>query len=223
MCCRYYMEESPELRPFVEAARRSSILPKMVEKLARSLVTEGEVRPTDIVPVLARNRHDQDAVYPMIWGFTRENAPALFNARSETAHHKPFFKNCWERRRCIVPASWYYEWEHLTDQSGKKKTGDRYLIQPKDSRLTLLAGLYRIEEDGFPHFVVLTREPSEAIAFIHDRMPVILPETSAEKWIHDMPEKGWTESHALTDMIYEKNSAGEAARTSCLWYDTGSR
>ena len=216
MCCRYFMEESPELRPFVEAAQRSSILPKMREKLTRPLITEGEVRPTDIVPVMARTRHDRDAVYPMIWGFTREKASPLFNARSETADQKPFFKECWERRRCIVPASWYYEWEHLADQSGKKKTGDRYLIQPKDSSLTLFAGLYRIEEDGFPHFVVLTREPSKSIAFIHDRMPVILPETSVWKWIHDTPEKGWTESHALTDVIYEKNSTEYQPRLSFL-------
>ena len=206
MCCRYFMEESPELRPFVEAAQRLSILDKMREKLGRPLITEGEVRPTNIVPVVARDRYDRDAVYPMVWGFTRENASPLFNARSETADQKPTFKESWERRRCIVPASWYYEWEHLTDPAGQKKTGDRYLIQPKDSSLTLLAGIYRIEKDGFPHFVVLTREPSEEIRFIHDRMPVIFPKTAVHEWIHEPPKKGRVETKALTDMVYEKNS-----------------
>ena len=53
MCCRYYMEMSPELRPIVEEMNRSPLAGRMRDRLARPLTAEGEVRPTDIVPVIA--------------------------------------------------------------------------------------------------------------------------------------------------------------------------
>ena len=57
-----------------------------------------------------------------------------------------------------------------------------YAIMPKGGELTWLCWLYR-PEDSFPHFVILTREPGESIAFIHDRMPFILPESKVDTWI----------------------------------------
>lgn len=57
----------------------------------------------------------------------------------------------------------------------KKDLGKKYAIMPKGQELTWLCGLYRLE-NNYPHFVLLTREPGEDIAFIHDRMPLILPE-----------------------------------------------
>ncbi len=180
MCCRYYMEMSPELRPIIEEANRSTLKDRIVNKLGSPLVIEGEVRPTNIVPVIAPNRSGARAVFPMVWGFIlpRSSSP-MVNARVETASTKPTFKESWERRRCIIPASYYFEWEHLINATtGKAKTGDKYMIQPKGSEITWLAGLYRIEERSgiqVPVFTVLTREPSEEIRFIHDRMPVILP------------------------------------------------
>ncbi len=70
--------------------------------------------------------------------------------------------------------------------------------------MTWLCGLYRIEE-GLPVFVVLTREPGESIRFIHDRMPLILPEHLIDAWI--MPDGRPEEllSQTLTDMVFEKS------------------
>lgn len=190
MCCRYYMETSPELRPYIEAANRSSLKDRLVSKLARPLVTEGEVRPTDLVPVIAPSSKSQEpTVFPMVWGFTiPRRQTSLFNARVESATEKPTFKESWEKRRCIVPASWYYEWEHLINAStGKSKTGDKYMIQAKGSNVIYLAGLYRLEEIAgiqVPVFTILTREPSDEIRFIHDRMPVMLPKEYIREWVN---------------------------------------
>jgi len=209
MCCRYYMEMSPELRPIIEKANRSALKARIVDKLGRPLITEDEVRPTNIVPVIAPNRYGARTVFPMVWGFTlpRSSSP-MVNARVETASTKPTFKESWERRRCIVPASYYFEWEHLINApTGKAKTGDKYMIQPKGSAVTWLAELYRIEDISgihVPVFTILTREPSEEIRFIHDRMPVILPREAVEKWIKPDSKANEIIKEAMTDMVFEK-------------------
>jgi len=209
MCCRYYMEMSPELRPIIEEANRSALKERIVNKLGRPMVTEGEVRPTNIVPVIAANRAGARTVFPMVWGFTlpRSSSP-MVNARMETASTKPTFKESWERRHCIVLASYYFEWEHLINAAtGNAKTGDKYMIQPKGSAVTWLAGLYRIEDISgiqVPVFTVLTREPSEEIRFIHDRMPVILPGVDIEKWINPDSKPDEIIKDAITNMVFEK-------------------
>lgn len=205
MCCRYYMELSPELRPYVEAAERSPLTEKLVARLARPLITEGEVRPTNLVPVVVPSRSQKAAVYPMVWGFTGPTSP-LVNARSETANVKPTFRESWQKRRCAIPASWYYEWEHFTSADGRKKTGEKYMIQPKGAKLMFLAGLYRLEErDGLtvPVFTVLTKEPTEGLRRIHDRMPVILPPSAVGKWIELRARAEDCMQLALSDMIAE--------------------
>ena len=127
------------------------------------------------------------------------------NARAETAASKPTFREAWEKHRCIVPASWYFEWEHFTDNTGKKRTGSKYLIQPKGSTMTWLCGLYKIE-NGLPVFVVLTREPGEDIRFIHNRMPLIMPGDYVNEWIQPETRPEVLLDKALTEMVYEKVS-----------------
>ena len=118
MCCRYWMEESPELKPFVDAAKRSSLTERMENTLTRSLKTSGEIRPTDICVAVASDRNGKRSVFPMVWGFTVQQS-SLFNARIESADQKPLWKEAFERRRCIIPASWYYEWQHLKGADGR--------------------------------------------------------------------------------------------------------
>ena len=140
----------------------------------------------------------------MKWGYTGYTGKGLLmNARSETAAEKPTFREDWARHRCIVPASWYFEWEHLPGKNGRKQTGDKYRIRPKDASMTWLCGLYRIE-NGLPVFVVLTREPGESIRFIHDRMPLIMPEDLTGEWIRPAARPEDLLPHALTDMRFER-------------------
>ena len=199
MCCRYWVDESPELRSIVEEMNRSPLLGRWPENA--SIRTYGEMRPTDVVPVIAPNRHGERAVFPMRWGFAGKTL--LLNARVETAASKPTFREAWEKHRCIVPAAWYFEWEHLILANGKKRTGDKYRIRPENSPVTWLCGLYRIE-DRLPVFVVLTREPGEGIRFIHDRMPLILPGERVNDWIRPDAKPEDLLPEALTDMAYEK-------------------
>jgi len=206
MCCRYYMEMSPRLRPIVEAAQRSGLYRSSIEKLARPLTTDGEIFPDALVPVLASGRSGRKAVFPMLWGYHVPGiSRVIVNARVETAAEKPIFRESWAAHRCAVPASWYYEWQHILSPSGKTRTGDKFAIMPRDCDLTWLCGLYR-QEDGYPHFVVLTREPAESVIPIHDRMPFILPEEKVAHWIDPKYNPHMLLSFAMTDIVLEKDS-----------------
>ena len=199
MCCRYWADESPEIREIVEEMNKSPFVDRWQQ--TTGITTYGEVRPTNVVPVIASNRAGARAVFPMKWGFTGRTL--LMNARTETAPVKPTFKEAWASHRCIIPASWYYEWEHLTGNDGRKRTGAKYLIQPKGSDMTWLCGLYRIE-NGLPVFVILTREPGDEIRFIHDRMPLIMPGDYVNDWIKPDVKPEELLDAALTNMVYEK-------------------
>lgn len=203
MCTRYALEyDLPELHDIIKSASRSVLASRFLDSHGRPIVTDGEVRPTDIVPVIAPNSKGHKSVYPMQWGFlTRDNKRTLFNARTETAGQKPTFRDSWKSMRCIIPASHYYEWQHYKSPEGTVKTGDKFAIQPTDCTVTWLCGLYRIE-NGYPVFVVLTREPTVELAEIHDRMPLMLPENKIDEWIDPASNPEDLLPYALTDMIY---------------------
>ena len=207
MCTRYYIDNYREdFRELFEEVKRSALTDRFMKKLARPVTYSGEVRPTDVVPVIAPDHNGNRAVFPMKWGFTLPGSKQpLVNARVETASSKPTFKDSWLRHRCIIPASWYFEWKHYKTIDGKTKTGDKYLIQPKDSSITWLCGLYRIE-DELPVFTVLTKAPSEELSQIHDRMPLMLPSDLINDWINPSSKPDDLLSNALTEMVIEKAS-----------------
>ena len=199
MCCRYWTDDSPELREIVEEMNRSPLLERWPE--GAKVVVRGEARPTDVVPVIASNRAGNRAVFPMRWGFSGK--PLLVNARTETAAVKPVFRDAWRARRCVVPASRYFEWEHTATAGGRKRVGDKYGIRPASGDLAWLCGLYRLEA-GLPAFVILTREPGAGIRFLHDRMPLILPGACVNAWIDPQGKPEALLDAAVTDMAFEK-------------------
>ena len=212
MCCRYYiLPKAVEWDPIREEAEHARVMRRFLETGAE-LVCAGEARPTDVVPVLATDREGGKSVFPMRWGFRLEGAKPtlLINARAETAAQKPTFREAWADHRCAVPASGYYEWKQATSvgavigrppegeapemqnakckvqndgtEAGKRSASIKYAISDPDTPIIWLCGLYRIE-NGLPVFVILTREPGEKLAEIHDRMPLILPAEAARAWV----------------------------------------
>lgn len=165
MCGRYWIQPEDD-----------EVLAVVIDTLNRRgvAVKQGEVCPTDIAPVIANNRSMKPVPFGMKWGFARENGSPIINARSETADEKPMFRDSFRTRRCLIPASCYFEWAR--EQSGKPK----YAIGR--GKPIYMAGLYRLENER-PSFVVLTKACAPSIAFIHPRMPVILPDTAADAWL----------------------------------------
>lgn len=205
MCCRFYIKENdPDFIPILDGAEKSGLFPRVQKAHPAPLVRAGEVRPTNVAAVLAMDKQQKPALFPMIWGFTTLGRKVpIINARSESAAEKPLFLEAWEKHRCIIPASWYFEWQHLPSEDGRSTIKTKYAIQPKDGNITYLCGLYRIE-NGLPVFVILTKEAGEDVAHIHDRMPLILPKKTIRYWIN--PEIKPTEllPYAVSDYISEK-------------------
>lgn len=173
MCGRYFIadEDTAEelLQIIEEANRRYNGDP--------AIKTSGEIMPTDVVPVLANSPSLQPRAYAMRWGYTMPDGSPMFNSRSETAASKAMFKDGMAQRRCIIPASYYFEWE----KRGKDRV--KYAIAPEGSSMLYMAGIYR-KEDKQVACTILTREPAESIAFIHNRMPVILPAEAIRDWLN---------------------------------------
>lgn len=114
------------------------------------------------------------------WAHGRAVKPLVINARAETLAAKPAFKNLLPSRRCIVPATGFYEWKK--EARGKQP----YHFQIKGGGLFGFAGLWDSTgggEDPNYRFTILTTAPNELVAPVHNRMPVILPPDAEARWL----------------------------------------
>jgi putative SOS response-associated peptidase YedK len=106
----------------------------------------------------------------------------MINARSETAHEKPSFRAAFRRRRCLLLADGYYEWQKLAD--GKQP----WLFHRGDDQPFAMAGLWEQwkpadQSELICSATILTTSPNTLSAPIHDRMPVILDESAQQSWL----------------------------------------
>jgi putative SOS response-associated peptidase YedK len=112
----------------------------------------------------------------------------LINARSESILEKPSFKNAFKKRRCLIPADGYYEW----DKKGKEKKP--YRITLKNGELFSFAGIWETWTDKSKNqirtFSIITTEANELTKKLHDRMPCILNLEQKSDWLDiDLPEE----------------------------------
>ena len=106
----------------------------------------------------------------------------LFNARAESAAEKPAFRAAMRYRRCLFPASGFYEWRR-----GPGKTKQPYCVQPRGGGLVAFPGLWETwsDRDGgeIDTACILTTDANVLVAPIHDRMPVVIAPTDFERWL----------------------------------------
>ena len=116
------------------------------------------------------------------WASNPKIAYQLSNARSETVSQKPSFRSAFKQRRCLIPASAYYEWV-----SGNGKSKQPYCIRPRDGGLFAFAGLWERWNDpqGQPveTCTIVTTEANELMRPLHDRMPVVLDMAGEDVWL----------------------------------------
>ncbi len=188
MCGRFYVpadDSNDELQRIIYHLNRVKETP----------VKTGEVCPTDIAAVIANSRMMTPTPFAMKWGYALENHAPIINARCESAATKSLFQDGMQKRRCLIPASHYFEWERM----GKQKV--KNAIKPTASGTMYMAGIYRIS-NGIPEFTILTREPGECIRHIHDRMPVILPREATRDWLNPQYNALDVLQAAVTEMTF---------------------
>ncbi len=194
MCSKYELKTEFEKLP--------SVLKKDLPKgFAAKYAQQESIYPTD--PVIVLKNEGKVSTSLMLWGFVSEwskdpfatDRPRPFNARAETVGEKKLFRGSWKHKRCLLPASGFFERGHR--------------ISRKDSQPFWLAGIWNRwmcpEGSELETCCVLTTEPNALISPLHNRMPVIIPNGLEEEWI--APVKSHAELLALTPLLSGWSSA----------------
>ena len=178
MCGRYVLKRND-----LEA-----LMAQLGVKDPRDFVSRYNIAPTTVVPAIRFNPGTQarDAV-GLQWGlvpFWSKDATGgarLANARAEGIASKPSFREPFRKRRCLVPASGFYEWQTL----GKQKFP--WYFQLRDEGPIALAGLWEHwrspEGSVLETCSLITTTPNEVVSALHDRMPVILRGDAIDRWL----------------------------------------
>lgn len=155
---------------------------------APPLAPRYNIAPTQEVTIVRRSEAGARELVLVRWGlvpfWAKEAAIGnrLINARAESLAEKPAYRDSFRKRRCLVPATGFYEWKAI--EGGKQP----YLFRRSDHGVFALAGLWsrwNERETGAPleSCAIVTTEPNELAATVHDRMPVILPRDAWPLWL----------------------------------------
>ena len=145
------------------------------------------IAPTQDVPACRAGEDGERRLAMLRWGLVprwakdTKLAYRMINARGETVAEKPAFRDAFRHRRCLIPADGYYEW---------KKVGERKqpnFLYRRDERPFCFAGLWERWHKGGADPVescaIITTQANQLGAEIHDRMPVILPQSEFARWL----------------------------------------
>jgi putative SOS response-associated peptidase YedK len=162
------------------------------EVVAPDLGARFNVAPTDEVYAVAESSADGTrrlgtfrwGLIPF-WSKDAKSGAKMINARAESLLDKPAFKRSFEKRRCIVPADGFYEWQRV-DAKNKQP----WFIRRADGKPMAFAGLWESwrptkgsDEGRIRSCTIITGEPNELVATLHDRMPVMLPAEAWDAWL----------------------------------------
>ncbi|NJN87658.1 MAG: SOS response-associated peptidase [Leptolyngbyaceae cyanobacterium SL_7_1] len=149
------------------------------------------VAPTQAVAVVRADLQQERQLHWLQWGLVPswskdpKMGARMINARAETLAEKPSFRQAFRRRRCLIPADGFYEWH----RSGKAKQPYYFFLDAPAETPTLFAfaGLWEHWENGNGDVIesctIITTEPNETLQAFHDRMPVILPPSTYDRWL----------------------------------------
>jgi len=158
----------------------------------------GDATPGMILPGIVRRRNSagnsgaqgrgsagEIDVQDLFWGLKGGDGKLIINARAESAADKPMFSESIMRRRCLLPAAGFYEWD-------RDKT--RFVFKRTDGKPMYLAGFYDLSTNK-DSFVILTTTANKSMEPVHDRMPVMIDAVNAQDYL--------TDAAAALDMLKE--------------------
>jgi putative SOS response-associated peptidase YedK len=184
MCGRFLASKSPEEVSRWFATRNATPNSRASYNVAPS---------QDVLTVRFNPETQQRTLDALRWGLVPYWAKdikigySLINAKAETVAEKPAFREAFKYRRCLIAADGFYEWKKLDAKSKQP-----YAITMKDRSLFGFAGLWERWKDKASGEVIrsctiITTEPNEVCAPIHDRMPVIVDPADYGKWLGEEP------------------------------------
>lgn len=174
MCGRYYVDEGTA-KEIEKLIRQVDEKLKQDSMAAVKRISGKDIYPAQMAPVLAGKASSLYCGWQR-WGFPGfQGKQVIFNARCESAMEKPLFRESIRRDRIVIPAAWFYEWNHRKEKN---------TFYRKDTPVLFMAGCCRQYEDG-AHFVILTTGANASMKPVHDRMPLILEENEIAPWILD--------------------------------------
>ena len=193
-------------------------LPKVLKAdypigLKSKYATQNLIRPTD--PVLVIKNEGKIKTTFMYWGFISpwskdpfdKSKPRPFNARSETVEEKILFRGSWRHKRCLVPASGFFE--------------KGFRIRKKNYSTFWLGGIWSkwLSPEGaeLESCCILTTEPNALVKPLHKRMPVVIPDGIEEQWTENVKNAdelkclmpimmGWSPDDWLVEDLHESQS-----------------
>lgn len=179
MCGRYYMDiDDKEIKKIADEA----------ENIIYPEYKTGEIFPSNVAPILI---HGKEETRPILakWGFPKwDGKGIIINARMESVNERQMFKNLASTNRCIVPASYYFEWKN------EKTFKTKYMIKNPSSVL-YMAGLYSVvrhkdrqlslfdDNDTDIYYTIITKNAHPSLNYIHSRMPLIFDKIYVDDYL----------------------------------------
>lgn len=183
MCGRYDMNlRDDELERRFQARFRREALTASERDWLRP---RHNIAPSQYLPILLSENATSFVFglwgYKPEWAMKKTDVPSLINARAETVGSKPFFRKALRQRRCLIPATGFFEWK----KEGRRKLPFRCHLKSEEA--FAFAGIYSTlrDEEGTERaaYAIITTEANELVARVHNRMPVILRQESERDWL----------------------------------------
>lgn len=216
MCGRYIYDRDPNFEPNYLGAPSGYAVGEYLRSLGPvELAARPNISPTQDVPAIVFDAAARKPAVRMLrwglipyWAKDTKIAAKLINARAETLSEKPSFRAAFQRRRCLLLATGYYEWQVIAGQ--KRKT--KWMFTLRTRAPFCMAGLFERwkspEGQSIESCTIITTASNEVAAPIHDRMPVILPAKLYDSWI----DPGETNASKFKDWL-QPLTAGELVAT----------
>ena len=169
MCGRFFWDR--------DTARELERTIRMVDDTFRIERYMGDIHPTETAPVISYQKGSLLAA-EKTWGFPGfDSGKVIFNARAESVLEKKMFRDSVLRRRIVIPAAGFYEWN-------RKKEKVTFTSAVEEQPILYMAGFYN-KYGSEDRFVILTTGANDSMADVHERMPLLLKTKELEEWLKD--------------------------------------
>jgi putative SOS response-associated peptidase YedK len=181
------------------------------------------IAPTQEAPVIRAAAGGAREVAMLRWGlvpfWAKEIAigSKMINARCETLREKPAFRQAFRSRRCVVPASGFFEW---TGEAGHRVP---HAITVQGRALLPFAGLWESWKDAHGQavetYAIVTTAANPFMTGMHDRMPAILQDGDLDRWLHGSPDEAWALVRPYGEATMREREVSRAFNSSKVEFD----